>query len=181
MKLGLLARPMLVLGVLVALPAGAQQLIHLGVAAGGAFPVGRLDSTFTAGRSGLVTVSIGPQDAAFGVRFDYQYDGFKGKTPAGGGATPSDIHVNSVTGNIVMPFRIGYAKPYIIGGAGIYPLKLPGMTKRETDWGDNIGAGIGFPIPGTTVGGFVEARYHDVNRSNASPYHFVPVTLGILF
>jgi hypothetical protein len=60
-------------------------------------------------------------------------------------------------------------------------LRLPVSAKKETDWGFNGGAGIGFPIPGTTVGGFVEVRYHDVNRSNTSPYHFVPVTLGLLF
>ncbi|MDQ6736620.1 MAG: porin family protein [Gemmatimonadota bacterium] len=161
------------------LPAGAQQLIHLGVAGGGVFPVGKLDSSFTSGRSGLITLSLGPQDAVFGVRLDYQYDEFRGKTLDN--TRIPDFHVNSATANIVVPFRLGYAKPYIIGGYGRYPLHIPGILKKETDWGGNIGAGIGFPIPGTTIGGFVEARYHDVNRSDASPYHFVPVTLGILF
>lgn len=162
-----------------ALPAGAQQLIHLGVGGGGVFPVGKLDSSFTSGRSGLITLSLGPQDAVFGVRLDYQYDEFRGKTL--NNTRIPDFHVNSATANIVVPFRLGYAKPYIIGGYGRYPLHIPGILKKETDWGGNIGAGIGFPIPGTTIGGFVEARYHDVNRSDASPYHFVPVTLGILF
>jgi outer membrane protein with beta-barrel domain len=160
-------------------PAGAQRSIHIGVAGGGAFPVGILDSSFTAGPSGLVTLSFGSQDAPLGVRLDYQYDGFKGK--ALNGRTLPDIHINSVSANLVMPFRVGYAKPYLIGGAGLYPLRLPGLAKKETDWGFNGGGGIGFPIPGTTIGGFVEVRYHDVNRSNASPYHFVPVTLGLLF
>ena len=161
------------------IPAAAQRSIHLGVAGGGAFPVGKLDSTFTAGPSGLVTLSFGPQDALVGVRLDYQYDGFKGKAVNGG--TGPDIHINSVSANLVMPFRIGYVKPYLIGGAGLYPLRIPGSTKKETDWGFNGGGGIGFPVPGTTIGGFVEVRYHDVNRSNTSPYHFVPVTLGLMF
>lgn len=167
-----------VLGATPSLPAGAQ-MIHLGVAGGGVFPVGKLDSLFTSGRSGLITMSIGSQDAGLGLRFDFQYDGFRGK--ATGSARIPDMHINSTTANVVVPFRVGYAKPYIIGGFGMYPLRLPGATKRETDWGGNIGAGIGFPIPGTTIGGFVEARYHDVNRSNTSPYHFVPVTLGLMF
>ena len=177
MKFRSLAMAILLSGL--ASPVGAQQLIHLGVAGGGVFPVGKLDSTFTSGRSGLITVSLGPQDAAFGVRLDYQYDEFRGKTV--NNAKIPDFHVNSATANVVIPFRLGYAKPYIIGGYGRYPLLIPGILKKETDWGGNIGGGIGFPIPGTTIGGFVEVRYHDVNRSNASSYHFVPVTLGVLF
>ncbi len=113
------------------------------------------------------------------MRLDYQYDGFKGKTV--NGATNSDIHVNSTTANLVLPFRVAYVKPYLIAGAGLYPLRLPGSTKRENDWGYNGGAGIGFPIPGTTVGGFVEVRYHDVNRTKTASYHFIPVTLGLMF
>ena len=159
--------------------AGAQSMIHLGVGGGGVFPVGKLDSIATSGRNGLVTLSLGSQDAAFGVRLDYQYNEFRGKS-VGNGKTP-DFHVNSATANVVVPFRLGYVKPYIIGGYGRYPLLIPGIVSRETDWGGNIGGGLSFPIPGTTVGGFVEVRYHDVNRSNTSPYHFVPVTLGILF
>lgn len=167
------------LGAVLAPPAGAQRMVQIGAAGGGVFPVGKLSDLYQSGRSGLITMSIGSQDAVFGVRLDYQYDQFRGKTV--GTTQTADLHINSTTANIVMPFRIGYAKPYIIGGFGMYPLRLPGATKRETDWGGNIGAGIGFPFPGTTIGGFVEARYHDVNRSNTSPYHFVPVTLGVMF
>jgi hypothetical protein len=159
--------------------AGAQRSTQLGIAGGAVFPVGKTDSTYSSGPSGLVTVSFGSQDAAIGLRLDYQYDGFNGKTV--GGTTVPDIHINSLTANIVIPFRVGYAKPYIIGGAGLYPIRLPGATKRENDWGANGGAGIGFPLPYTTIGGFIEARYHSVNRSGTSSYHFIPVTLGVMF
>lgn len=177
MRVGTIASVILLSAATAASPAYAQDF-HLGLAGGGVFPVGKLDSSYTAGRSGLVSLSIGSEDAVIGVRLDYQYDEFKGKTLNGN--TIPDFHVNSTTLNIVAPFRVGYAKPYIIGGFGRYPLNIPG-TKKETDWGGNIGGGIAFPIPGTTIGGFVEARYHDVNRSNTSPYHFVPVTLGVQF
>jgi len=160
-------------------PVGAQQSTHLGIAGGAAFPVGKLDSTYASGPSGLITLSAGSQDAPLGLRVDYQYDGFKGKTI--GGTAVHGIHVNSLTANLVVPFRVGYAKPYIIGGAGLYPLRLPGATKRENDWGANGGAGIGFPLPSTSIGGFIEVRYHSVTRSNASAYHFIPVTLGVMF
>ncbi len=160
-------------------PVAAQQSIHLGLAGGAVFPVGKLDSTYTSGPSGLITLSFAPSDAPLGFRLDYQYDGLKGKTIGSGRV--QNIHVNSVTGNIVVPFRVGYAKPYIIGGAGLYPLRLPGASKRENDWGANGGAGIGFPLPYTTIGAFIEVRYHAITRPNTASYHFIPVTLGVLF
>jgi hypothetical protein len=160
-------------------PAAGQRSYHVGVAGGAVFPVGILSSSYSTGPSGLLTLAMGPQDAPLGLRLDYQYDGFKGKTVDG--VKIQDIHVNSVTANLVVPFRVGYAKPYIIGGAGFYPLLLPGETKRESDWGANGGAGIGFELPYSSLSAFVEVRYHAVNRSRTSPYHFIPVTFGVLF
>lgn len=169
----------LMVGAGLAVPAAAQQSIHLGVAGGAAFPVGKLDSTYTSGPSGLVTLVYAPPDAPLGLRLDYQYDGFRGKTI--GGATVPDIHVNSVTANLVIPFRVAYVKPYVIIGGGLYPLRLPGSTTRENDWGANGGAGLSFGLPFTSAGAFVEVRYHAITRPNTAAYHFIPITLGILF
>lgn len=162
-----------------AAPAAGQRSIHIGVAGGAVLPVGILSDAFNEGPSGLVTLVMGPQDAPMGLRLDYQYDGFKGKAIAG--TRIEDMHVNSVTANLVVPFRVGYAKPYLIAGGGFYPLKLGGAAKRENDWGANGGAGVSFQLPYTTLGGFLEARYHVVNRSRTSPYHFVPITFGVMF
>ncbi len=159
--------------------ASAQRSVHIGVAGGAVFPVGKLDSTYQSGSSGLLSLVFGSEDTPIGLRLDYQYDGFKGKTISG--IRKADFHVNSVTANLVVPFGVGYAKPYIIGGFGLYPMLLPGATKRENDFGENGGAGIGFLLPYTNLAAFLEARYHSVNRANASSYHFVPITLGILF
>jgi len=160
-------------------PAAAQRSVHLGLAGGAAIPVGKLDSTYSTGPSGLVTLAFGSQDTPIGLRLDYQYAGFNGKTV--GGAVIPDMHMSAVTANLVVAFRVGYAKPYIMGGGGLYPFRAAGATKSENDWGANGGVGVGFPLPYTTIGGFIEARYHDVNRSNTSSYHFVPITLGIMF
>lgn len=159
--------------------AKAQRSYHIGAAGGAVIPVGILSDSYNSGVSGLLTLAMGSQDAPMGLRLDYQYDGFKGKTI--NGTTIPDIHVNSITANLVVPFRVGYVKPYIIGGGGLYPLRLPGVAKRENDWGANAGAGIGFQLPYTPLAAFLEVRYHAVNRSNTSPYHFVPVTFGIMF
>lgn len=169
----------LVVGISFASPAAAQRSTHLGLAGGAAIPVGQLDGIYSAGASGLATLSMGPQESPLGLRFDYQYAGFNGKT-VGGARTP-DMHINSLSANLVMAFRVGYAKPYLIGGAGWYPVRLPGAPKRENDFGVNGGAGIAFPLPYTGIGAFIEARYHDVNRSDTSPYHYIPVTFGVMF
>lgn len=168
-----------ILGAGLASSVGAQQSVHLGVGGGVAIPTGQLDSLYSPGPGGLVTLAFGPPDAPMGLRLDYQYAGLRGKTVGGQGVP--NTHFSSVTANLVMAFRVGYVKPYLIGGAGWYPVRLPGDTKRHNDTGYNGGAGIGFPIPFTNVGAFIEARYHDVNRSNASSYHFIPVTFGLLF
>lgn len=159
--------------------AGAQRSIQLGVAGGVALPLGRTDSLYKAGPSGLVTLVLGSQDAPVGLRLDYQYDGFKGR--ALGAGKIQDFHTNSISGNVVVPFRAGYTKPYIIGGVGLYPMRASGSGKRENDWGANGGAGISFPLPYTSVGAFVEARYHSINGPGSRTSHFVPITLGVLF
>lgn len=169
----------LVAGVALANPAQAQRSIHFGVAAGVSVPVGVLNNSFGAGATGLATISMGPQDAPMGLRLDYQYSAFKGKTSSG--VTSGDMHVKSVTANLILPFRAGYAKPYVIAGFGYYPLRLPGAAKRENDWGANGGAGISFGLPFAETGAFLEVRYHDVNRANTHAYHFVPITFGVLF
>lgn len=167
------------IGMSMAPSAGAQRSIHLGLAGGAAIPVGELDSSYSAGATGLATLAIGPQESPLGLRIDYQYAGFNGKTVAG--ANVPDAHISSLTGNLVMAFRVGYAKPYLIGGAGWYPVRFPGAAKRENDFGVNGGAGVAFPLPYTGIGAFIEARYHDVNRSDTSPYHYIPVTFGVMF
>lgn len=170
------------IGMSLASSAGAQSSIHLGLAGGAAIPTGKLDGSYSAAATGLATLSMGPQESPLGMRIDYQYAGFNGKTVAG--ARVPDIHINSLTANLVMAFRVGYAKPYLIGGAGWYPLRLPGATKRENDFGVNGGAGVAFPLPHTGIGAFIEARYHDVNRSETTPYtsiHYIPVTFGVMF
>jgi len=169
----------LVACVTLATPVHAQRSIHFGVAAGAAVPVGVLDNRVGAGVAGLATISMGPSDAPMGLRLDYQYSEFKGKTSSG--ITQGDIHINSTTANLIVPFRAGYAKPYLIGGFGYYPLRLPGAAERENDWGANAGAGISFGLPFAETGAFLEVRYHAINRSNAQTYHFVPITFGVLF
>ena len=171
-----------IIGLTLAPSARAQSSLHLGLAGGAAIPVGKLDGNYSTGAAGLATLSIGPRESPLGMRIDYGYAGFNGKTAAG--ARVPDIHISSLSANLVVAFRVGYVKPYLVGGAGWYPLRLAGAAKRENDFGANGGAGVAFPIPYTSIGAFIEARYHDVNRSATTPYtsiHYIPVTFGVMF
>ena len=171
-----------IIGMSLAPSARAQSSLHLGLAGGAAIPVGKLDSSYSAGGAGLATLSLGPRESPLGMRIDYGYAGFNGKTVTG--ARVPDMHISSLSANLVVAFRVGSVKPYLIGGAGWYPLHLPGVAKRENDFGANGGAGIVFPLPYTGIGAFIEARYHDVNRSEKVPYtsiHYIPVTFGVMF
>lgn len=170
----------LILGLTVsAVSVSAQHSITIGLGGGAAIPVGKLDSTYAAGPDALVTLAAGPADSPFGLRLDYNYDGFHGRNAAG--KNLGGTHINSVTGNVLFTVRTGALKPYAIAGGGWYPYRDPGAAKRTNAWGENVGLGFGFPLPYSGIGGFIEARYHVVNVPHHSTRHFVPITLGVMF
>lgn len=162
-----------------AVPALAQHDIHIGLAGGGAIPVGVFDSSYSAGPDALVTIVAGPADSPLGLRFDYNYAGFEGRSVDGIDRTGT--HVNSLTANLVIAARAGALKPYLIGGGGWYPYTEPGETSRTNGAGLNGGAGIGFPLPYLDIGGFLEVRYHAVHASGHADRRFVPITFGVMF
>jgi len=156
----------------------AQEGIKIQIGGGVAIPVGRFDTTYTSGPAGLVAISNGGYDSPVGLRLDYSYNGFKGKTVAG--KKYRDAHMNVVTGDLVVSLHTGpYVKPYILGGAGWYPYREATDTKRRNDWGANIGAGLTFPLPLNAGSGFLEARLHRVFGGGVQARRFVPIILGV--
>lgn len=162
-----------------ALPAMAQRSTHIGVGGGVAVPVGQFGNTYSPGPEGLVSLVMGPAESPFGVRLDYSYNGFHGQSV--GGVQYADSHINAVTGNLVLTARVASAKPYLIGGGGWYPYHDVGDSKRTNAFGVNGGVGVGFPLPGSELGGFIEVRYHVAHASRHLDRRFVPITLGIMF
>ena len=152
--------------------------LKIQIGGGAAIPVGRFDTTYTSGPAGLVAISNGGSESPLGLRLDYSYNGFKGKTIAG--RRYRDAHMNVVTGDVVFSLHTGpYIKPYVLGGAGWYPYREAGDTKRRNDWGANIGAGLTFPLPFSPAGGFLEARLHRVFGGGVQARRFVPIVLGV--
>lgn len=166
--------------VAVSASAWAQRSTHILLGGGAAIPVGTFDTTYKTGLHGLVGLTLGPPDAIAGLRLDYTYNGFHGRTLAG--KRYRNTHVNALTANVVVPFRASYVKPYLIGGGGWYPYReAVDNNKRSNGWGVNGGLGISFPLPGTEVGGFIEGRLHVVYAAHGVQRRFVPVTVGVIF
>lgn len=161
----------------VATRARAQGLqIQLG--GGVAIPVGRFDTTYTSGPAGLIAITDGGSESAIGMRLDYSYNAFRGKTL--NGKRYRDAHMNVVTGDVVLSIPTGpYIKPYALAGLGWYPYREAAETTRKNDWGANIGAGLTFPIPLSSAGGFIEARYHRVFGGGVQARRFVPIMIGV--
>lgn len=162
-----------------ALPAAAQRSAHIGIGGGGVIPSGTFGDARSAGPMGLVTLATGPADSPIGARFDYSYNEFRGRTI--GAVESPDSHVNSVTANIVLAGRAAGLKPYLIGGLGWYPYYEAGDSTRINAFGPNAGAGIGFPLPYSELGGFIEARYHKAHAPHHLDRRFIPITIGIMF
>jgi hypothetical protein len=158
--------------------ARAQDGIKLQIGGGVAIPTARFDTTYTSGPAALVAITNGGSESPLGLRLDYSYNGFKGKTIAG--RRYRDAHMNVVTGDLVFSLHTGpYIKPYVLGGAGWYPYREATDTKRRNEWGANAGAGITFPFPLQAGSGFLEARLHRVFGGGTQARRFVPIILGV--
>lgn len=150
------------------------------IGGGTAIPVGRFDTTYSSGPAALIAISTGGNELPFGLRLDYSYNAFRGKTIAG--KTYRDAHMNVVTANVVFaPHTSPYIKPYFLAGMGWYPYREATDSVRSNDWGANVGVGLTFPLPLIQTGAFVEARYHRVFGSNQVARRFVPIVAGVTF
>jgi hypothetical protein len=149
--------------------------VQFGVAAGAAIPTSDLSDIVNTGFNGTVMVGFSPSLIPLGVRIDGAYNQFGAKDIIGTG----NIHIVSVTGNLVYKVPGATVSPYAIGGAGWYQLGGTGLSS-ESHFGWNIGGGISMPLSGFDT--FIEARYNAVKMSDPDPsVKFIPITFGVMF
>jgi opacity protein-like surface antigen len=90
------------------------------------------------------------------------------------------VVITSANANLVYNLPGTGMTPYLIGGAGIYNLKLDLEGSNDPDsqnkFGVNGGIGASFPLSGFNA--FIEARYHHVFSDNNAT-QFIPVVFGI--
>jgi opacity protein-like surface antigen len=82
------------------------------------------------------------------------------------------------------------AKPYLLGGAGVYNGKTTitgfGSSDSQTKFGLNAGAGFDFGVGNAKL--FAEARFHaimkgvtDVSTGEEKTAYMIPLTVGVRF
>jgi opacity protein-like surface antigen len=184
----------------------AGRPIRIGVSGGISVPTshavyfgGREGAELASGFNVAGHVAFEPPASSLGLRADLGYDRFGGKElDLGGERLAFDQGILSGTLNAVMkPTRPMPVKPYLIGGLGVYRVRLSASAGGEseahstTNVGFNGGAGVAFSV--RRLSAFLEARYHyvmDDETCASDPSDtcidrkattFAPISFGIMF
>jgi hypothetical protein len=104
----------------------------------------------------------------------------------GAGDVSGTVSMINIVGNGVIPFgdAASTARPYAIGGLGIYHMKFAGdvagfdISDSATKFGINVGGGFTFSLSGFET--FVEARFHSVFTEDSNT-NFIPISFGFKF
>jgi hypothetical protein len=159
-----------------------------GVSGGLAIPTGSFGQNFSSGYDIGALLGVQPAGFPVGLRFEGAYQRYDLKSP-----NTLGIHTNIISGtaNAVIGHTApeGQIAPYLIGGVGVYNLKVTATqapnNSSDTKFGLNIGAGIDLPLSGIAV--FAEARYHYILTNSGNTYGggsntgVVPIVVGVRF
>jgi opacity protein-like surface antigen len=177
-----------VLGLAVVLVAQAAhaQAMSFGLGGGIVVPTGTLSDGNSTGYSGSALVRVQPPASPVG----FQVDAFYTRFGLQGGV---DGHSRMIggTANAVFAFPgASMARPYLIGGLGLYNGKTTitglGSTDSQTKFGINAGAGFDFGLGKAKL--FAEGRFHaimkgvtDGTTGDEKTAYMIPLTVGVRF
>lgn len=178
-----LAATVLSVAALSATTASAQssKAVSIGISGGAAIPVGDLGDVYSTGYNGTLSLMFRSFGSPIGLRVDGMYNKMSPKDDAPVNFDVVDgVVITSANANLVYNLPGTGMTPYLIGGAGIYNLKLDLEGSNDPDsqnkFGVNGGIGASFPLSGFNA--FIEARYHHVFSDNNAT-QFIPVVFGI--
>ena len=159
------------------LSAQSPKPVSLGIAGGAAIPVGDFADSFNTGYNGTVSLGFSSVGTPLGFRVEGMYNKFLGRDDTI--FDQPDSRILGGTANLVYSLPGQGIRPYLIGGAGYYGLKLDLPNAESVNkFGLNGGIGALFPLSGFNT--YVEARFHHV-FTDVSATQFIPVTFGIMF
>ena len=192
MKHALFATSAALLCLTLTTPAHAQA--HFGISAGASIPESRFGESVSTGYNVNAMINVGVPLSPLGFRAEAGLNHFD----FDGSNTSGSVRMINGSANVILtPTTIIGAKPYLIGGLGMYNVRMtfggtatplgglfsgsaPGSQSSDTRLGFNGGVGLTFGLG--SVGTLLEARYVTVNGKNGSgSLAFVPVTFGITF
>jgi opacity protein-like surface antigen len=177
-----------VLGLAVMLGAQAAhaQGMSFGFGGGVVVPTGTLSDGTSTGYTGSALVRLQPPASPVG----FQVDAFYTRFGLDGGV---DGHSRMIggTANAVFAFPgASLARPYLIGGVGVYNGKTTitglGSSDSQTKFGFNAGAGFDFGLGKAKL--YAEARFHaimkgvtDGTTGDEKAAYMIPLTVGLRF
>jgi len=164
--------------------AQAQTGVSLGLGGGAAVPTGSMADGAKTGWSSEVVARVKPAASPVGLQLDGFYNRF-----ALEGGIDGNARMLGGTANAVLAFPMGVARPYLIGGVGVYNGKttITGgpATDSQTKFGANGGLGLDVGI-GKSASLFAEGRFHaifkgavDQTTLQDETAYMIPVTLGM--
>jgi hypothetical protein len=164
--------------------AQSAKAVSLGISGGATIPVGDFGDFYSTGFNGTASLMFRSVGSPIGLRVDGMYNRLSIKDDAtitvpGFGFVDAAV-ITGANANLVYNLSGVGITPYLIGGAGIYNVKIDidegDDPDSETKFGVNGGIGAAFPLSGFTT--FIEARFHHV-FTDGSATQFIPVTFGI--
>jgi opacity protein-like surface antigen len=161
------------------------KALSVGVGGGVAIPTGTLADGNATGWTGSALVRVQPPASPLGFQVDAFYTRF--------GLEGVDGHSRLIgtTANAVYAFpSASMARPYLIGGLGLYNGKTTvdglGSSDASTKFGINAGAGFDFGMGGAKL--YAEARFHsmfksvtDLSTGEEKTAYMIPITVGVRF
>lgn len=157
--------------------------MSLGLGAGAVVPTGSMADVNSLGWTGQASLRLKPAVSPLGFQLDAGY------SRLGLESDLVDGHTQMITGsaNAVFAFPgAAVARPYLIGGLGVYNMKLTagGGSGSDTKFGANAGAGFDLKLGSAAL--YAEGRFHaifkgavDTQTPNQKTAFMVPLTVGL--
>ena len=176
-----------VVGLAVVLSAGSVQAqgLSFGLGGGAVVPTGSMADFNSTGWSAMAVARLKPPVAPLGL----QVDAFYTRLGLEGG-TDGHSRIIGGTANAVFAFPAGPARPYLLGGVGVYNGQTSidglGSSESQTKLGLNAGAGFDFGLGKANL--FADARFHAILKGGVdsetleeTTAFMIPVTVGLRF
>ncbi|HEX5831301.1 MAG TPA: outer membrane beta-barrel protein [Gemmatimonadaceae bacterium] len=158
---------------------------RFGIAGGAALPNGDFGDLANTGWDIGGQYSFTPPVLPIGFRAELGYSRYGVKEEFMPSGVDANIGILQGVANAVWsPVGALGVAPYVIGGVGMYNVKVSAeadgasASEDETKVGLNGGAGIRFPLGG--MRGFAEVRYHSIFTEEEN-MTFIPLRFGIEF
>jgi hypothetical protein len=163
--------------------AQAQAGLSLGLGGGAVIPTGSMGDVHSMGWTGQASLRLKPAVSPLGFQLDAGY------TRMGFDSDLVDGHTSTLAGtaNAVFAFPgAAVARPYLIGGVGLYNLKatVGDVSGSDTKFGANAGAGFDLKLGSASL--YAEGRFHaifsgavDTQSLEETTAFMVPLTVGL--